>query len=358
MDQPLITQEPHITLKDFFSRVEGLFDASPFKPHSIFTGGHAQTLAAYGWPRIYRLRRAPIDDRRFFEVEADVKILANCRWHTNPRSHPTLVAWHGMEGSIRSVYMVAIADKAFRAGFNVVRVNYRNCGGTEHLTKTLYHGGMSGDLKKVVEELISKDGVTRLYMLGFSLGGNMVLKLAGEYGTRPPRELRALCVVSPSVDLKASTDLIVARKNRLYNRSFVQSLKNKVRVKHKLYPTLYDLDKLSRVKTIRDFDEEFTSQANGFADANDYYHRASSLRVADHIRIPGLIIHAKDDPFIPFEPLTNAGISANPYLMTVATDSGGHVGFISRNKRSSEDRFWAENRVVEFFRLAEKYLPR
>ncbi|HEU5238933.1 MAG TPA: hypothetical protein VFU37_17515, partial [Pyrinomonadaceae bacterium] len=174
----------------------------------------------------------------------------------------------------------------------------------------------------------------------------------GEYGDRPPKEVVAAAVVSPSVDLGASTDFVLKGRNWLYHISFMRSLKQRIRLKHKLYPDLYDVTSLSDIRTIRDFDERFTSIANGFANADDYYFRSSSARVAEKIRVPTLIIHAKDDPFIPFDPLRQSAFTDNPYLLLIATERGGHVAFISE-KQSNEDRFWAENRLVEFCALAE-----
>ena len=264
-----------------------------------------------------------------------------------------MVIWHGMEGSTESGYMLSTALKAFRAGFNVVRVNYRNCGNTENLTPTLYHGGLSDDLRVVINELIQRDGLKRIYPIGFSLGGNMVLKLLGEYGNEPPNQVVAAAVVSPSVDLGASTDFVLQGRNWLYHKNFMRSLKQRIRRKHKLYPGLYDITGLSRIRTIREFDDRFTSIANGFANADDYYFRSSSGRVAEKIRVPTLIIHAKDDPFIPFAPLRHSAFTDNPYLLLVATERGGHVAFVSE-KQCKEDRFWAENRLVEFCVLAEE----
>jgi uncharacterized protein len=249
--------------------------------------------------------------------------------------------------------MIATAEKAFRAGFNVVRVNFRNCGGTEHLTPTLYHGGLSEDLRAVVNELIEKDGLNRIFLLGFSLGGNMVLKLTGEYGEDAPSEVVAAGVVSPSVDLQASAESILARENWLYHKQFMVSLRSRMRLKQKLFPDRYDLSELSRIRTIREFDEAFVAVAAGFKNADDYYYRASSLRVIANIRIPTLIIHAEDDPFIPFEPLRDRVFAENPYILMIATQRGGHVAFIS-SARADEDRFWAENRMVEFFQLASE----
>jgi hypothetical protein len=344
----MIYQDYHVN--HFLGRVATAFRTKSFVPHPAFKGGNAQTLAAYAWPRPYRLQRPPQDEERLFEVEPNVKVLAHCRWQNDRCNHATVVIWHGMEGSTNSIYMIATADKAFRAGFNVVRVNYRNCGGTEHLTPTLYHGGLTEDLRVVLKQLIENDGLNQIFLLGFSLGGNMVLKLAGEYGEKAPPEIIAACAVSPSVDLKASSELILSRRNWLYHRQFVHSMKNRIRLKHKLFPELYDLSQLASIRTLREFDDAFTSVANGFRDCEDYYYRASSIRVVANIRVPTLIIHAKDDPFIPFEPLRHADFSENPYILLVATDRGGHVAFIS--SKTNEDRFWAENRAVEFFELA------
>ena len=342
-------------IKSFLARVSVAFSAKPFNPHTIFTGGHQQTLAAHVWPRSYRFNPAPTDEERLFEIEHGVKVLAQCRWQNERENHATIVIWHGMEGSISSVYMLATADKAFRAGFNVVRVNFRNCGGTEHLTPTLYHGGLSDDLLLVTNELIKSDGLRRLFLLGFSLGGNMVLKLAGECGVNLPAEVVAIAAVSPSVDLAASSVKIHLKRNWIYHRSFMQSLKKRIQLKKALYPDIYDLARLPRIRTVREFDEEFVARACGFADADDYYHRASSIRVARGIRVPALIIHAEDDPFIPFEPLRDPVFSENPYILLIVTPRGGHVAFLSSGKsggKPGEDRFWAENRAVEFFQLA------
>lgn len=343
-------------VQKFLARVAAVFAAKPFEPHPRFKSGNAQTLAAFFWPRRFRLRRLPPDGERLFETEPNVKVLSHCRWQTDRRKHSTIVIWHGMEGSTRSVYMIATAEKAFRAGFNVVRVNFRNCGGTEHLTPTLYHGGLSEDLRAVVKELIEKDGLDRIFLLGFSLGGNMVLKLVGEYGEDAPSEVIAAGVVSPSVDLEASAESILSRENWLYQKQFLFSLKSRIRLKQKLFPDRYDVSELPRIRTIRDFDEAFVATAAGFKNADDYYYHASSLRVIANIRIPTLIIHAEDDPFIPFEPLRDPVFAENPYILMMVTERGGHVAFIS-STTANEDRFWAENRMVEFFQLANEENP-
>ena len=284
-----------------------------------------------------------------------------------------MVMWHGIEGSSSAGYMLSTAGKAFLAGFNVVRMNVRNCGGTEHLTPTLYHGGLTEDLRVVVAELIENDRLSSLYLVGFSLGGNMVLKLAGEYGEDSPPEILGICAMSPSVDLHASAELIGERRNWIYHRRFVVSLQRRLNFKRKLYPELYDDGEMPRLQTLREFDDRFTARAFGFDGVDDYYTRASALPWLSQIRIATLIIHAQDDPFIPFAPLRDPSIAGNPYILLLAPEQGGHVAFVAAKTRAtpaansdfnadssadqkSEDRFWAENRVVEFCERIEAKL--
>jgi predicted alpha/beta-fold hydrolase len=343
------------SVRAFLARAAAAFATKPFTPHRLFQNGHAQTIAAYLWPRRFRFA-SERDEERLFEVAPGVKVLAHCRWQSDAKACPTIVAWHGIEGSTSSNYMQATAEKGFRAGFNIIRVNFRNCGGTEHLTSTIYHGGLSDDLRAVVKELIEKDHVSRMLLVGYSLGGNLVLKLAGEYGENPPEEILSICAVSPSVDLSSSADMILKRSNWIYHQDFVRRLKKRIRINHKLYPALYDLTGLDDVRTLKEFDDLFTARAHGFADADDYYYRSSSLRVIDRIRLPTLIIHAEDDPFIPFAPLRDPIVANNPYIFLADTKQCGHVAFISSDQNGEIDRFWAENRVIEFCKLANDVL--
>jgi len=322
--------------------------AKPFTPHPLFKSGHAQTLVAFAWPRRRRLREGRGDEARLFEVEPGVRVLVHCRWQPERRACPTLLLVHGLEGSSESIYMQGTAFKAHRAGFNVLRLNIRTCGDTLHLTQTLYNSGMSQDLRALIEELIERDELTALFLCGFSLGGNMSLKLAGEYGADFPRELKGVCAVSPSVELAASSARIEQRSNWVYQRKFIRSLKRRMREAARLYPERYDASHLARVRTLRQFDERYTAPHGGFRDAADYYARSSSLPLIPRIRIPTLIIHAADDPFIPFDSLRHPSVRENPNLILLAPRHGGHVGFVSDGHIAGEDRFWAENRLIEF----------
>ena len=334
-------------VRSLLTEIKASIESKPFVPHRFFKQGDAQTLGAHLWPTRFRLRDLTGDEERLFEVEPDSYVLARCRWQEHRAEHPTLVMWHGLEGSIGSAYMLTTARKAFRAGFNVVRVNIRNCGFTEHLSPTLYHGGLSTDLRAVIEELIERDHVSQLFIAGFSLGGNMALKLVGEYGDNPPSELKAVCAVSPSIDLQASCEVMKLPRNLIYHKDFLFFLKRRIKVKEKLFPDLYDSTGLGRIRLIEQFDDRYVAPAFGFDGVRDYYARASSLPFIERIRIPTLIIHAKDDPFIPFSPLTDSSVTRNPYVLLIGTEQGGHLGFVSADSQD-EDRFWAENRLVDF----------
>jgi uncharacterized protein len=337
--------------RSLLAKVAAEIEAKPFVPYRFFKQGHSQTIGGYLWPTRVRLRDLTGDEERLFEVEPGTQVLSRCRWQTNPTQHPTLVMWHGLEGSTASAYMLTTAAKVFARGFNVVRMNIRTCGQTEHLTPTIYHGGLTSDLRVVLEQLITRDKLPRIIIVGFSLGGNMVLKLVGEYGENPPAELKAVGAISPSIDLSAGRDLLNQTGNLLYQKDFLFCLKRRLKLKASLFPDLYDTTGLNRIRTIEQFDDRFVAPAFGFEGVDDYYAKASSRPYIGRIRIPTLIIHAKDDPFVPFEPLTDPTILANPFVLPVVTDKGGHVAFVSSNP-VGEDRFWAENRLVDFCEMA------
>ena len=276
-------------------------------------------------------------------------VLAHCSWQEE-RNRPTLILLHGMEGSTESRYMMGTAEKALAAGFNAVRVNTRNCGGTEHLTSTLYHAGLTEDLQHIISELGERDGLGELYVAGFSLGGNVVLKLAGEYGSDTPAQLKGVVAVSPSIDLNASANAIELRSNSIYNMRFIWSLKARMRRMARLFPERYDVSGLRGVGSIREFDDVYTAPHSGFGNVADYYERASSLQFIKRITVPTLIIHAQDDPFIPFAAFRHRDIEMNPNVALLTPEQGGHVGFISGD-REGEERFWAEVMAIEFVKL-------
>jgi len=315
-----------------------------FEPHRWLRNKHLMTLAGALLPRrTPGLRRA---DDRLFEVEPGTRLLARCHWQREPRRSPTLALVHGLEGSSESGYIRTLAAQAFAAGFNVLRINQRNCGGTERLTATLYNSGLSTDFRAVLLELIERDRLKQIFFAGYSMGGNLVLKMAGELGAAAPRELRGVCGVCPTLDLAACVDAIERPENWLYQLRFVRDLKSRMRRKAKLFPGQFELNGLSRVRTLREFDDAITAPCSGYRGAADYYERASAMRVAHRIAVPTLIVTSKDDPVVPFESFGGPEIAGNPKIRVTATELGGHCAFISRT--SGAERYWAEARVLEF----------
>jgi uncharacterized protein len=315
-----------------------------FTPSRWLRGGHRMTI--YAWARRRAFPGLPPATPRLFEIDAETRVLAHCHWQASPTASPTLVALHGLEGSSDAHYMRGIADKAFRRGFNIVRLNQRNCGGTEHLSPGLYHSGLTGDVQAVLEQLAA-EGLSSIAVSGYSLGGNLALKLAGDYGDAPPPWLQAVCAVSPTLELGACMDLLERPENRLYEWNFTQSLRRRMRAKARLFPGRYDLRGLWRIWSVRAFDDRFTAPSHGFADAADYYFKAASMRVVDRIRVPALIITAEDDPFIALAPFRDPRVTGNPSITLVIARHGGHCGFIEPSQ-DGYDGYWAERAIVEF----------
>ena len=318
-----------------------------FVPARGLNGGHRMTLYTWSRPRYFPHLPPPV--RRYFDVAPDARVLAHCHWQSPPSSRPTLLALHGLEGSSRAHYMRGIADKAFRAGLNVVLLNQRNCGDTEHLSQGLYHSGLSADPDAVIGELIEVDRLRAIGVVGYSLGGNVGLKLAGDYGDQPPAVLRAVCAISPTMDLSRCVDALERRENALYEWNFVRNLKGRMRRKARALPGRFNLDALDDIRTVRGFDEAFTAPHHGFDDAADYYYRASSLRVIDRVAVPTLIISAADDPFVPPEQFSHEAITANTRVTTAISPHGGHCGFFAP-PRAGFDGYWAEQRAIDFIR--------
>jgi uncharacterized protein len=316
-----------------------------FQPRRFLGGGHVQTVAGFFLRRKFSLRPA---ESRLIEVEPGIEVLCHCHWHGDRRSAKTMIAVHGLEGSTESLYMLGIAEKGLAAGMNVILMNQRTCGGTDKLAPTLYHSGRSADVMAVAQHFIRNDGIKQIALCGYSMGGNLVLKAAGEWGTEGPKELIAVGTVCPAIDLSASADALHLPSNRIYEHYFVLKLKARMRAKERCFPGRYDLSKLRGIKSLRDFDDKVTAFYCGFDGASDYYARAAAANVIDRIRVPALILYAKNDPFIRILPETRSKIAANPSIWFVETGDGGHCSFIG--ERDGYDGHFAERMLVDFVR--------
>jgi predicted alpha/beta-fold hydrolase len=328
---------------------EPLMEMLPFEPHPLLRNGHVMTVTAVYWRRCFSL---PPAEERLFRVDRQSALLAHCHWQPDERvsadqrrNLPVMAIVHGLEGSSDSNYVRGIAEKAFAQGYHVVRLNQRNCGGSERFTPTLYNSALSADYRAVVQELVA-EGFTQIFLVGYSMGGNLVLKMAGEDSSDAPKALRAVCVVSPSLDPAACADALERRANFFYQRHFVSALLKRYARKAQMFPALYQRNGFPSIRTIRQFDDVITAPHFGYSDAQEYYQAAGAQRVLMQIRVPALLITAQDDPFVPYKSFTEASVDSNPAIRFLAPRHGGHCAFISR--RSGAERFWAEQRIVEF----------
>ena len=293
----------------------------------------------------------PAPEERLIEVAPGVKVRCWCYWQPQNRSKSlTLIVVHGLEGSSESQYMTGVARNGLATGMNVVLMNQRNCGGMDHCAPTLYNSSLSGDVAAVAKSVIENDGISRFALVGFSMGGNLVLKLAGEWGSDHPPQFRAVAAVCPAMDLAASADALHEPANRLYEWYFLLQLFRRFRGKAKMFPDDFDVRRLRGVSSLRLFDDRVTAYYCGFAGAVDYYQRAAAANVVDRIAVPALIIHAANDPFIRVRAETLERIASNPNITYVETADGGHCAFVGEPGGDGYDGRWAEREVVEFVR--------
>ena len=286
-------------------------------------------------------------------VDARTRILAEVNWQAD-RGAPVLIIVHGLGGDARRSYVLGTADKAWRSGFSVVRMNMRNSAGTEAWTPTLYNAGLTEDLEATVHWLgRTVPGVPLVYC-GYSLGGSVTLNTLAKWGERLPEGSAGTVVVSVPLDLHAA-DLALRRPgiNRLYVKYFLRSFRAMWKAKHAAYPELYPVDGLATVRSVRDFDEQWTGPNFGYSGADEYYSAAQAVDKLDQIALPGLVVHAEDDPFVPLTQQARLALADHRTLELLLSDKGGHVGFLARRPQAEADGWrdldgrWAENRVVQ-----------
>ena len=316
--------------------------------HPFFRNRHLSTLAGNFWPRNYRRRAFP-EVRRWFETEPEVAVLG-VEQSPGRTAEARLILLHGLEGSDQSGYLRSLAQTALEAGFAVTRLNMRTCGGSESRCPTLYHAGLTSDLRSVLLDY-ARFSSERLYLVGFSLGGNVVLKLAGEMGDALPA--RGLVAVSTPIDLDACCRQMQRFENRLYEWRFVERLKARYRRRCADYPERYRLEDLDGIRSVYDFDDRITAPHFAFGTAENYYRTQSSQIFLPQIRLPTLLVQAEDDPLIPFRVFEQAAIRRNPALELLAVPHGGHVGFVSRRL----PRFWVDAVILDWILAQEPARP-
>lgn len=305
-----------------------------YTPSYFFKNGHLNTMYSSLFRKVkslpFQRKRIETPDDDFLDID----MLEN-------ESKKIVVLCHGLEGSSASKYIMATAALLSAKGYAVAAMNYRFCSGEINRQLITYHSGRTEDLHTVITDLLPD--YDALYLVGFSLGGNLVLKYNGDGVFPIHSKIKASVAVSVPVDLYHSSIKLQEFQNRLYTLRFIYTLSKKIRLKHEQYPEEVDVKRLKKIKKLMDFDEYYTSQLNGFKDARDYYKKANSKQFLSSIKIPTLLINALDDPFLTPEcfPYTEAKENANFYLM--CPPYGGHVGFVSRG-----GSYWSELEILNF----------
>ncbi|MBV9773371.1 MAG: hydrolase [Gemmatimonadetes bacterium] len=325
------------------------YSVRPFRPAWWLRGAHAQTIVGrYLRNRqVLALHRERVDTPDGDFLDLDFARVDGVGWDTVRPGDPVAVVLHGLEGSTRSGYVLQTLRELAARGIRGVAVNFRTCGGEPNRIARFYHSGETEDLAFVVGLLRERWPDSPLGAVGYSLGGNVLLKYLGERGAESP--VRAAAAVSVPFDLGAGATSMERGMGRIYTWSFLRSLRRKYAAKRGIIGDAVDGARVLSARTFREFDDAATAPLHGFRDAEDYYTRSSSAGFVDRIRVPTLLLHSVDDPFLPNGAIPHEAIRGNPFLAEGFTRGGGHVGFVHGKPWAPE--FWAEGEAARF--LAE-----
>ena len=319
----------------------------PVLPHSSYTapvwlpGGHAQTI----FPSLFRrIEPLPFARSRLETPDGDCILIDTLLAGPAP-ARTVVILSHGLEGDSRRKYIRGMCRVFTALGWDCVSRNFRACGGELNRLPGMYHSGQTDDIHTVVRHVITA-GYEAVLLVGFSMGGNQTLKYLGEEPERVPDQVRGAAVFSVPCHLPGAAVVLDKPGNTVYMRYFMRTLRKKVRIKHALFPELYPLDGLDSIHTFREFDNRYTAPVHGFASASDYWERAACLPHLGGVRVPALLVNAKNDPFLSAQCYPVSAAERNPALTLEMPEHGGHVGFCSTPGKGS---YWSEERAAAFF---------
>ena len=312
-----------------------------YQPPFPFTNGHVQTLYPTLWRRVGGIvpqrERITTADGDFVDID----------WHysISGTTKKLAIVSHGLEGNSRKSYPLGMARHLCHLGWDVICLNFRGCSGEPNRLPRMYHSGLTNDLHAVIVHGLATRRYETAALIGFSMGGNQTLKYLGENPGKVPDEVQAAVVFSVPCDLAESVAVMDRWCNSIYMRYFMGSLKAKIREKARLFPGVFDLTDLEKIRTFVPFDDRYTAPLHGFRDAADYYHRCSASQFLPTIRLPSLIVQAADDPFLSSSSYPLAEARHNPCLHLEMPRYGGHVGFVAPNRHGA---YWSEIRAGSF----------
>jgi len=320
-----------------------IIKSQQYHPSFFFKNHYCSTI----FPSLFRKITVQYERQRWNTPDGD---FLDLDW-SKKGFQKLLITIHGLEGSSDSNYIKGMVKIFNDHEYDAVAINLRGCSGEHNLGRTNYHSGQTSDLDFVIKKILKQSrgietgyNYKELVIVGFSLGGNIVLKYGGEQGDKIPPQVKKLVGVSVPTDLTGSVAVINRKRNFIYLNRFLISLKEKFKAKQHLYADL-DAKRILGAKDFNDFDDAFTAPVHGFESAEDYWHRCSSILVLDNIKVPTLILSALDDSFLSESSYPYAHAERNPNLFLLAPKYGGHVGFPQKNTKGY---YWSDERVMEF----------
>jgi predicted alpha/beta-fold hydrolase len=317
---------------------------SKYRPAWWLRGAHAQTM----WGKFMRrYPRLPLTRETFTAPDGEELELYSL---TGKVGSPRVLLLHGLEGSPRSHYVGGLLQQAYLRGWPASLLVFRGCGSTPNHARRFYHSGETTDIAATFRFLAERNPEAEWMLIGVSLGGNVLLKWLGESAEQVDSRIRAAAAISTPYDLEAGARYIASGRLRVYDRSFLRSLRRKALDKLQRYPDLFDRDGLVRARSVFDFDDVVTGPVHGFRSATDYYRQSSSEQFLPRIHVPTLLLSAADDPFAPREvwERVRRAMAHHRFVSTEFSRRGGHVGFVS-GRWPWRARYYAESRVYEFF---------
>ncbi|AXJ00565.1 hypothetical protein CYPRO_1308 [Cyclonatronum proteinivorum] len=313
---------------------------SPFHPAKPLWNGHLETIYPSLFRKVpgvlsrYERERLELPDGDFVDID-----------RIKQGAKRAVIISHGLEGNSHRAYVTGMATAFAGSGWDVLAWNFRGCSGVMNRLPRFYHSGDTTDLLAVVHFAADACGYDEVVLVGFSMGGNMTLKLAGEQGDALPQQVSRLIAFSVPCDLAASAKKLEQSAFGLYQRRFMRMLKTKIRQKEADMPGTFDLHCLSDMHRFREFDDTFTAPLHGFRDANDYWTQASCLRFLPDIRRPALLVSARNDPFLTPECYPEQAARQNPHFTLEMPARGGHTGFTQKLRAP---QLWSEQRALHF----------
>lgn len=303
---------------------------------SLLFNGHLQTI----YPSLFRKVVVPYQRERIVTEDGD---FLDLDWLANGQDKLVVLS-HGLEGNSTRAYVTGMSKLFHENNYDVLAWNFRGCSGEMNRQLRFYHSGATDDLDTVVKHALSKGKYKEIYLIGFSLGGNLTLKYAGELGKLLPSEVKKVIAFSVPLDLYSSCIQISRPGNWVYSQRFLKSLKKKVTDKAVAMKEI-DIDGLNKIKSIIAFDDRYTAPIHGYKDAVDYYTQCSSLYFLDRITVPALIVNAMNDPFLSKECFPTETLKDHPFVCLETPREGGHCGFALFNQNGV---YWSELRALDF----------